>query len=160
MKFFNYLLGTAVLLTISASTYAQKYKTPADTGKLNAEYVTVQNKISDLTSKLATAQSGLPGYQNTAVNAGNDAQTTATASNASSSKATSGNLQDSKDAKKSADDAYDKAKDARSANDNVGKQNEKIRKLTNDLRKQQQRLKDLDQMRTSIYAQIPGNTHP
>lgn len=160
MKFFNYLLGTAVLLTVSASTYAQKYKTPADTGKLNAEYVKVQNKIADLTTQLSTAQSGLPGYQTTAVNAGNDAQTAETASGTSSSKASSGNLQDSKDAKNSADNAYDKAKDSRSANNNVGKQNEKIRKLTDDLRKQHQRLRDLDQMRTAIYAQIPGNTHP
>ena len=160
MKFFNYLLGTAVLLTVSASTYAQKYKTVADTGKLNAEYVMVQNKIADLTSQLSTVQSGLPAYQTKAANAGNDAQTAQTASGTSSSKASSGNIQDSKDAKKSASNAYDKAKDSRSANDNVGKQNEKISKLTNDLRKEQQRLKDLDQMRTSINAQIPGNTHP
>jgi hypothetical protein len=155
MKLFNYLLGTAVLLTISVSSYAQKYKSPADTGKLNVEYVKVQNNIADLTAKLATAQSGLPDYQTKAVNAGNVAQTAAATSDTSSSKATSGNLQDSKDAKKSADNAYDKAKDARKANNNVGKQNEKIRKLTDDLKEQRQRLKDLDIMRASIYAQIP-----
>src|ERR1700760_1758432 len=112
MKFLSYLLGTAVLLTVSATTYAQKYKTVGDTGKLNAEYVKVQNNIADLTSKLADAQSGLPGYQTKAENAGNTAQTAAAASDNSSTKATSGNLQDSKDAKKSADDAYNKAKDA------------------------------------------------
>jgi CHASE3 domain sensor protein len=155
MKFLNYLLGTAVLLTISMSSYAQKYKTPADTGKLNVEYVKVQNNIADLTSKLATAQSNLPGYQTKAVNAGNNAQTSAATSDTSATKARSGNLQDSKDAKKNADDAYDKAKDARTANNNVGKQNEKIRKLTDDLKEQRQRLKDLDIMRAAIYAQIP-----
>jgi len=155
MKFINYLLGTGVLLTISMSSYAQKYKSPADTGKLNAEYVKVQNHIADLTAKLATAQSGLPAYQTKAVNAGNTAQTAAATSDTSSSKATSGNLQDSKDAKKDADNAYDKAKDARSANNNVGRQNEKIRKLTNDLKEERQHLKDLDIMRASIYAQIP-----
>src|SRR6185312_3300775 len=112
MKFFNYLLGTAVLLTVSASTYAQKYKTPADTGKLNAEYVKVQNNIADLTAKLTEAQSALPAYKTKAVNAGNDAQTAAAISDTSSSKATSGNLQDSKDAKNNASDAYDKAKDS------------------------------------------------
>src|ERR1700742_544069 len=110
MKFLSCLLGTAVLLTISTSIYAQKYKSPADTGKLNAEYVKVQNNIADLTAKLATEQSNLPAYQTKAVNAGNDAQTTAATSDTSASKARSGNLQDSKDAKKNADDAYDKAK--------------------------------------------------
>jgi len=155
MKFLNYLLGTAVLLTISMSSYAQKYKTPADTGKLNAEYVKVQNKIADLTSKLSTAQNDLPAYQTKAVNAGNDAQTTAAISDTSASKARSGNLQDSKDAKKNADDAYSKAKGARTANNNVGKQNEKIKKLTADLAEQRQNLKDLDVMRAAILAQLP-----
>jgi hypothetical protein len=155
MKFLNYLLGTAVLLTISMSSYAQKYKSAADTGKLNVEYAKVQNSIADLTAKLNTAQSGLPDYQTKAVNAGNNAQTAAATSDTSATKARSGNLQDSKDAKKNADAAYDKAKDARTANDNVGKQNEKIRKLTDDLKEQRQRLKDLDVMRAAIYAQIP-----
>ena len=116
MKFLNYLLGTAVLLTISMSSYAQKYKSAADTGKLNVEYAKVQNNIADLTAKLNTAQSGLPGYQTKAVNAGNNAQTAAATSDTSATKARSGNLQDSKDAKKNADAAYDKAKDARTAN--------------------------------------------
>ncbi|MFI5162932.1 MAG: hypothetical protein ACHQHN_16745, partial [Sphingobacteriales bacterium] len=71
MKFFNCLLGTAVLLTISMSSYAQKYKSAADTGKLNAEYVKTQNKIADLTAQLATAQGNLPGYETKATNAGN-----------------------------------------------------------------------------------------
>ena len=152
MKFFNYLLGTAVLLTVSASTYAQKYKTAADTGKLNAEYVKVQNNIAGITAKLATEQSGLPEYQTKAKNAGNLAKTATETSNASSAKASSGSLQDSKAAKKSANEAYDMAKDASSANDNVGKQNEKIRKLNEDLRQERQRLKDLDAMRTAIAA--------
>jgi hypothetical protein len=155
MKFFNYLLGTAVLLTISMSSYAQKYKTPADTGKLNVEYAKTQNNIADITAKLNTAQSELPAYQTKAVNAGNDAQTSAAASDTSATKARSGNLQDSKDSKKSADNAYDKAKDARTANNNVGKQNEKIRKLTDDLKEQRQHLKDLDIMRAAINAQLP-----
>ncbi len=160
MKFLSYAVSTALLLMLTIPVFAQKYKTPADTGKLNAEYVKVQNNIASLTSKLSDAQSDLPGYKTKAVNAGNDAQTAAAASDTSSSKATSGNLQDSKDAKKSAGNAYDKAKNSRSANNDVGKQNEKIRKLNDELKKQRQRLKDLDQMRSAIYAQIPGNTHP
>jgi hypothetical protein len=159
MKFIYYLLSTVVLLGLSMSTYAQKYKSPADTGKLNLEYVKTQNDIADLTSKLSTAQSDLPGYQTKAVNAGNVAQTTAATSDTSATKARSGNLQDSKDAKKAADNAYSKAKDARTANDNVGKQNEKIRKLTEELKAKRQRLKDLDVMRADINAQIPPKTN-
>jgi len=137
------------------SSYAQKYKSPADTGKLNVEYAKVQNKIADLTSKLSTAQTDLPALQTKAVNAGNDAQTTAAISDTSATKARSGNLQDSKDAKKNADNAYNKAKDARTANNNVGKQNEKIKKLTADLAEQRQNLKDLEVMRAAILAQLP-----
>ncbi len=158
MKFFNCLLGTAVLLTISTLSYAQKYKSSADTGKLNAEYVKVQNKIADLTTQLATAEGNLPGYQTKATNAGNTAQTATATSDASSSKATSGNLQDAKDAKKSANDSYNSAKDAQTANNNVGKQNEKIRKLSDELKKQRQRLKDLDIMRASIHEQSLNNS--
>ena len=99
MKFISYALSTIVLLTLTIPVFAQKYKTPADTGKLNAEYVKVQNNIADLTAKLTEAQSALPAYKTKAVNAGNDAQTAAAISDTSSSKATSGNLQDSKDAK-------------------------------------------------------------
>ncbi len=155
MKFLSFLLGTAVLLTVSTFSYAQKYKTPADTGKLNAEYVKVQNNIADLTARIKTAQDDLPGYKTKAVNAGNTAQAAAASNDTSATKATSGNMQDSKDAKKSANEAYGKAKDSRTANNNVGKQNEKIRKLTDQLKEQNQRLKDLDVMRAAIYAQIP-----
>jgi len=157
MKSFTFLLGTAVLLTVSAATFAQKYKTSADTGKLNVEYAKVQNNIAGINAKLAANQSGLPAYQTKASNAGNTAQTASETSTASTNKAKSGNLQDSKDAKKSADNAYDKAKDAKSANNDVGKQNEKIRKLKEDLRQQRQRLKDLDAMRADIHAQVRKN---
>ena len=157
MKSIYYLLCTMMLFASAAPVFAQKYKSAADTGKLNVEYVKVQNKIADLTTKLADTQSGLPGYQTKATNAGNTAQTAAATSDASSSKATNGNLHDSKNAKNDADNSYSKAKDARSANNNVAKQNEKIRKLTAELNNQRQRLQDLDQMRAAINAELSAN---
>ncbi len=117
----------------------------------------MQNKIAELTAKLSTAQGNLPDYQTKALNAGNTAKTANNTSDMSASKATSGNLSDVKDAKNSANDAYDKAKDARSANKEVGKQNEKIIDLSNDLMKQRQRLQELDRMRAAIEAQMPAN---
>ena len=157
MKFSIKLFASAALLFLGTATYAQKYKTTADTGKLNVEYAKVQNDIADLTVKLASAKADLPDYQTKAGNADATAQTAAITNSNDAAKATSGNLQDSKDAKKSADDAYDKAKDSRSANKNVGKQDEKIRKLIDQLKVKRQRLKDLDIMRNAILAQGPTN---
>ena len=156
MKFINAVLCSIILLSVSVSVSAQKYKTPADTVKLNQEYVKVNNDIADLTAQLTIAQNNLPGYQNKATAATATAQTSATTSRNSSSRATDGNISDSKSARNDAADAYDKAKDSRSANNNVGKQDEKIRKLKADLNKKQQRLKDLDVMRAAIYAQLHG----
>ncbi len=127
--------------------------------KLNKEYVKVSNEIADINAQLTIAPNNLPGYQTTANTATGNAQTAAPTSSNSSSKATNGNIDDAKSSRKDADDAYDKAKDSRSANNNVGKQNEKIRELKADLNKKQQRLKDLDVMRAAIYAQLPANRH-
>lgn len=159
MKFINYVLCTVLFLMCATSLFAQKYKTPADTVKLNEEYVKVKNDIADLNAQLSIAQNNLPGFQSKATTAGETAQSAASTSSGDATKATNGNIGDAKDAKNSANNAYDKAKDARSANNNVGKQNEKIRKLIENLRKKNQRLKDLDVMRDTIYAQLPSNLH-
>jgi|SRR6185312_4673892 len=159
MKFISYVLCTVLFVTCSTSLFAQKYKTAADTVKLNEEYIKVKNDIVDLNAQLSVAQNNLPGYQSKATNARETAQSAASSSSGDATKATDGNIRDAKDAKNSAHNAYDKAKDARSANNNVGKQNEKIKKITESLRKKNQRLKDLDVMRNTIYAQQPSNLH-
>src|ERR1700756_3560192 len=107
MKFISAVLGTAVLLTVSVSVFAQKYKSVADTGKLNTEYVKVQNDITDLKAQLAIAQNNLPGLQSKAGTAGSDAQLAAASSSTDASKAGDGNINDAKTAKTSADGAYD-----------------------------------------------------
>ncbi|HVW13116.1 MAG TPA: hypothetical protein VHB54_04810 [Mucilaginibacter sp.] len=157
MKFINYALSTLVLIGFGLSVSAQKYKTPADTVKLNQEYVNVSNDIANINAQLTIAQNNLPGYQTKASTATANAQTAASTSSAGAAKATNGNIGDAKSAKNDADDAYDKAEDSRNANNNVGRQDEKIRKLKARLHKKQQRLKDLDVMRNAIYAQIPSN---
>jgi len=43
----------------SMSAYSQKYRTAADTGKLNVEYVKVSNEIAELTSQLTIAQNNV-----------------------------------------------------------------------------------------------------
>lgn len=160
MKFLSYLLFSVILLSSAIPVFAQKYKTPADTVKLNEEYLKIKNDIVDLTAQLTVAQNNLPGYQSKANTAGLNAQTSAATSNTDASKATNGNISDAKTARNAADDSYNAAKDARNANDKVGNQNEKINKLTEKLDKKNKRLKELDVMRASIYAQLPANLHP
>jgi len=159
MKLLNYVLCFGALLLFSIPAFAQKYKSPADTVKLNEEYVKVSNQIADLNSQLTIAQNNLPGFQSKANTAGQDAQTAVSTSASDASKATGGNIKDAKTAENSSDKAYDKAKDARSANNKVGKQDEKIKDLKSDLTKKQDRLKELDVMRAAIYAQLPANLH-
>ena len=55
-----YLLA---MLLPATSAISQKYKTAEDTGKLNKEYVNVQNDLADLNAKLISAQNDLPEYQ-------------------------------------------------------------------------------------------------
>jgi chromosome segregation ATPase len=143
------------LVIASLSAYSQKYKTAADTGRLNKEYVKVSNEIADLSSKLTIAQNNLPGYQAKANTAGSDAENAAASSSDQASKATNGDIKDARRAKRKARKAYNEAKDARSANDDVSDQDHKITKLTSQLGKKQQRLGELDVMRTAIYAQLP-----
>jgi hypothetical protein len=159
MKLINCVLCTVLFFACSTPLLAQKYKAPADTVKLNEEYIKVKNNIIDLNAQLSVAQNNLPGYQSKAATADVKAQSAASTNSGNAAMATDGNIRDVKEEKKSADHAYDKAKDARSANNNVGKQNEKIKKITEQLRKKQQRLNDLDVMRNAIYAQLPANTH-
>ncbi len=70
--------------------FSKKYSTPADTAKLNQEYVKTTNEITKLTSALAVAQNNLPGYQNKAGEAASDAQNTAINSSQQASVATNG----------------------------------------------------------------------
>jgi len=141
----------ASLLIITASTaYTQKYKTAADTVKLNKEYVEVSNDIAQLTSKLTVAQNNLQGYHTKAGATTSDAQSSANASREQASKATNGDLGDAKSAKKKADKAFSNARNAKDADNKVKDQDKKIAKLTSQLQKKQEKLGELDDMRLAI----------
>src|SRR3954469_1462338 len=115
MKLLKFLLPATMLIMSGLSVFAQKYKTAADTVKLNKEYVDVSNDIAELTSKLTVAQNELPGYQSKAGEATSTAQNTANESRDQASKATNGDVGDAKSAKKKANKALDKAEDAKDA---------------------------------------------
>ena len=150
MKHTKVFLIASLLIFCASSVFSQKYKTAADTVKLNKVYVEVSNDIAELTSKLAIAQNNLPGYHTKAREATSDAQSSANASSDQASKATNGDLGDAKSAKKKANKAYNSAQDAKDADNRVKDQDKKIAKLTSQLQKKQERLKELDDMRVAI----------
>jgi len=143
---------------MAGSAFAQKYKSVADTGRLNLEYVNVSNDIADLTAKLTIAQNDLPGYQSKAKTANIDAADAASNSSDQASKATNGNVADAKTAKRKANKAYNEAKDSRSAQKKVSDQEDKITRLKLDIKKKQQRLLDLDIMRGAINAKMMNDS--
>lgn len=156
MKTSLYLMFMFTAILIGGSVTAQKYKTPADTIKLNKEYLTVSNDIADLSARLTQAQNDLPGIRERAGEAGANAQDAADHSSDRADKATDGSVKDAKRAKRSAKTAYKKAKTSRSADANVRSQEKKIAKLSAELARRQKRLAQLDEMRAAIYRMIPG----
>ncbi|WP_336517872.1 hypothetical protein [Pollutibacter soli] len=125
MKQTKLFLITSLLLFSASALYSQKYKTTADTVKLNKEYVQVSNDIAELTSKLTIAQNNLPGFQAKAGEATTDAQSSANASSQQAAKATKGDLSEAKSAKKKAKKAYRNAQHASNADDSVTEQEKK-----------------------------------
>ena len=151
MKIYIYttLLLVTMLATFGAS--AQKYRTVADTNKLNKEYLDVSKDIASLTLKLSEAQDDLPGIVAKAANAESSAQSAAESSSSRADKVSEGSVKDAKRAKKSAKTAYKKAKTSQSANSSVKRQEKKIEQLSKQLAKKQKRLQELTEMRTTIY---------
>jgi DNA repair exonuclease SbcCD ATPase subunit len=152
MKKIQFFLPVILLVMSGGAAFSQKYKTAADTLKLNTEYVKVSNDIAELTSKLAVAQNNLPGYHTKAADANSEAQSTANESSRQATKATNGNLGDAKSAKKKANKALDKAEDSHDADNNVKDQDKKIAKLSSELQKKQEKLHELDEMRVAIRS--------
>ena len=150
MKTIKFLLPVLILLALNLPAFSQKYKTAADTVKLNKEFVKVSNDIAELNSKLTIAQNNLPGYHKKADQADADAQQSADASSRQADKATSGDIADVRSAKKKARKAYNRAEDAQDANKNIKKQEKKIAKLSAQLEKKQQRIRELEEMRNAI----------
>jgi DNA repair exonuclease SbcCD ATPase subunit len=142
------LAGVFMFASLSASS--QKYKTAADTAKLNEEIIVVSKDVADLTSKLTTSQNNLYRYQDKASEANADAQNTAQKNNDKASKATNGDVKDAKRAKREAKKSVRDAKSARSANNKLNEEQKNIAKLYSQLQKRQERLRELESMRSTI----------
>ena len=152
LSFYASLLFAAMLVNGTAT--AQKYKTAADTIKLNKEYLEVSQNVASLTLKLSEAQNDLPGIVARAGSAENKAQSAADNSSNRADNATGGSVNDARKAKRSAKTAYKKAKTSQSADNDVKRQEKKIDQLSKQLERKQKRMKVLDEMRTMIYSSM------
>jgi chromosome segregation ATPase len=157
MKKIMFLLPAIMLVMASLSAYSQKYKTAADSVNLNKEYVNVSNDVAELTSKLAIAQNNLPGYHSRTDEAVSNAKSTAIRSSEKASNAVNGDIGDARKAKRNAKRALKDAKQAQHVNNKEEDQNDKIAKLTSQLERKQQRLEELEAMRTDIRNMQPVN---
>lgn len=150
MKKIIHSIALPFLFFVSQSANCQQYKTVEDTLKLQKEYLDVSTDIAGINQKLSDAQENLKKDQSKVVHKDSDAQTSAESSSNQASKATNGTVKDARKAKRKAKAAYTDAKQARSANETMISEEKKIKKLSNELQKKQERLQELDTMRTAI----------
>ncbi len=150
MKKFTFLLSALVFIMAGSSAFSQTYKTASDSAALNKEYTKVSADIADLTAKLNTAQNNVPGYTKKSDEATSDAQNTSNATSDKASIATNGSVKDARRAKREARRSVKDAKNSRKAGNDLDDLNKKISQLKADLIKKQDRLKELDVMRSSI----------
>ena len=144
---------TAILFT--QTVFAQKYKTAADTVKLNKAYGEVTLDIAKLNTNLIEEQNKTPEY---------DAKSASTEKNAISSDeyrketasiAANGNLDDAKTAMKQARKANTEAKDAREAKNNQASNLRKIDDINIKIAKKQAELVDLNGQKADIITKMP-----
>jgi chromosome segregation ATPase len=144
------LLPVLLFIVAAIPAFSQTYKTAADTVALNKEYARVSSNIANLSAALTKAQNDLPKYTRKSDKASSDAQSTASATADKASNATTGGVKDARRAKKEARRSVKDAIDSRRADNDLDDQNKKIRRLTADLAKNQDRLKELDAMRARL----------
>jgi chromosome segregation ATPase len=130
--------------------FSQTYKTVADTAALNAEYIKVSRDITDLKAKLEKAKSDQEDDTKKANDASSDAQSTASDATDKAAKAIDGSVKEARRAKREAKRSVRDAKDSRKAQGNLEDSNKKVSRLSAELEKKQERLKELDGMRAAI----------
>ncbi len=138
------------LSMLSSFVFSQKYKTAADTIKLNREYLDVTNDIVKLKAKLEVSQNELPLLKSKATNAHADAKTAAGESSKQASKAANADLSELKEADKKASKALKAGYAAKSADDDIKDMEDRIVNLNGKIGDKQKRLQDLDNMRNAI----------
>jgi hypothetical protein len=138
------------LLLIISSASGQKYKSIADTFRLNKDFMELAEDIEELTAKLSSAESKLSHYQSKANKAASEAEQAAKESSKQARKATDGDLSDTKKATKKAKEAYKDAEDATDAKNELRDHEKRIEKLQSQLQSKKERLEELQAIRNKF----------
>jgi len=133
-----------------SSTKAQKYKTFADTAKLNKEYGQISLDIAKLNTKLLEEQNKTADFHSKSASTAKEAVSSGQDSRDQASIATDGNTTDTKKALKNAKKADQKANAAKDAISEETNNSKKINQLNAQIAKKQKQLDDLDKQRAEI----------
>ena len=147
---------TAIFFT--QSVFAQKYKTAADTVKLNKEYGEVNLELAKLNASLIQEQNKTSGLQSKSTSTSQDASASAQHSKETASTATDGSDADAKAAMKQARKANNEAGDAKDAKNNQANNAKKIEALQEKIAKKQAELADLAKQKADIMASLSNTT--
>ena len=151
------VLSTSFILTalfITTVAHAQKYKTLADTTRLNREYGEISLEISKLNTKLQEEKNKTADFHSKTSTTAGDAVATAQASKDQADVATNGNTSDTKKAVSDAKAADKKANDSKDAIADEKKNGKKIDALNAQIEQKQKLLRDLDSQRAAIMASL------
>ncbi|MEO6258080.1 MAG: hypothetical protein ABIO82_05285 [Ginsengibacter sp.] len=149
------LFIAATFLSAGSSLYSQKYTTTADTIALNAEYLKLTNDIAALNISLDKARSEQDKQVKKSAVATSDAQSTASKAIDKAEQSTGESVKDARKAKRQARKSVKDAKDARHAKGDLDDANKKVEKLSGELQKKQDRLNELNNMRSTIELSVP-----
>lgn len=149
-----------IALLITTAAHAQKYKTFADTTRLNKEYGEISLEISKLNTKLQEEKNKTADYHSKTSSTAVDAVTTAQTSKDQADVATDGNTSDTKKAVTDAKAADKKANDSKDAIADEKKNTNKINELNAQIDQKQKLLRELDSQRAAIMSGSSNSTVP
>jgi chromosome segregation ATPase len=159
MNYFKIILVafTFCAVIFSGPARAQKYKTAADTIKLNKEFKDITSDIAELNTKLTAAKNKTSGYQDKTDKTSQDAQTAAEQSKEQAAVAAGGNIKDIKKELKKAKKANNDANDAKDAANDQKANEKEIKYLNAQIAKKQSKLDELTKERGAIMS-LAGTT--
>ncbi len=144
---------TAILFT--QTVFAQKYKTTADTVKLNKAYGEVTLDISKLNTNLIEEQNKTPDFQAKSNLTAQNAISSAEYSMQTATIASDGHFADIQAAMKQQKKANIEAKNARDAKNNQADNLKKIDRINEKIAKKQAELVDLNGQKADIIDRLP-----
>jgi len=154
------IVFTIATVSITQTASAQKYRTAADTVKLNKEYGDVTLSIARLKADLIEEQNKTLSYQSKTASTAQSAAISAQDSKGTASTATNGNVKDAHTAMKQAKDANNRARDAKNARDDEADNLKKIKDINEKIAKKQTLLTLLAQQKASIIGELQVSAVP